>query len=175
TFKLKHEIDTGDILLQRAVPILPTDNAGTLHDKLMVAGAELLVDTLKGIAAGTLPEQPQVIPADGILHAAPKLYKEEMQIDWHRTASAIDRFVKGLAPYPAAFTFIGGKSTKVLDCTFLTTETGQQAGYLDTDHKTYLRMAAADGWVYITQLQQEGKKAMDIEAFLRGFRGQAGH
>ena len=171
TFKLKHEIDTGDILLQQKVAILPEDNAGTLHDKLMIAGANLLVKTVQQIVDGTAIEMPQnKIPA-GELKTAPKIFKEGTLIDWDNNVATINNFVRGLSPYPAAYTLLKEKAIKIFFCTpqreiKMNVSTGQ----FETDHATFLRFAAADGWIYINELQQEGKKRMDIVSFLRGFR-----
>ena len=150
TFKLKHEIDTGDILLQQKVPILQKDNAGTLHDKLMHAGAELLVKTVKGIAAGILNEVPQDISPGKEIKKAP---------------------IRGMSPYPTAFTVLGGKQVKIYRAHYQPEHHSLQPGTYDTDHDTYLRFVTNDGWVYIDELQQEGKKKLDIKSFLKGFRG----
>jgi methionyl-tRNA formyltransferase len=171
TFKLKHEIDTGDILLQTKVPILPEDNAGTMHDKLMVAGAELLVVTVKGLAAGTLKEIPQTAITTSELRHAPKLFKEDMAIDWNRSCNEINNFVRGLSPYPTAFTHFGEKTMRVYSVKNEQGETGKAPGAFETDHSTFLRFAAKDGWVYVQELQLEGKKRMPVVDFLRGFRG----
>ena len=171
TFKLKHEIDTGDILLQTKVPILPEDNAGTMHDKLMVAGAELLVVTVKGLAAGTLKEIPQTAITTSELRHAPKLFKEDMSIDWNRSCNEINNFVRGLSPYPTAFTHFGEKTMRVYSVKNEQGETGKAPGAFETDHSTFLRFAAKDGWVYVQELQLEGKKRMPVVDFLRGFRG----
>lgn len=170
TFKLKHEIDTGDILLQQKVAILPTDNAGTMHDKLMEAGAELLVKTVKGLADGTLEEIPQSNIAVNELKHAPKLFKESMQIDWNRPIAEIHDFIRGLSPYPTAYTMLGGKSLKIFTSHF-EHGTAIAPGTYDTNHSSYLRFAATDGWLYVDELQQEGKKRMNVADFLRGFRG----
>lgn len=171
TFRLKHEIDTGDILLQHRVPVLPEDNAGTMHDKLMDAGAELLVRTVKGLAEGSIKEIPQASVAEGELKHAPKIFKEDTLIHWDWTVAEIHNFVRGLSPYPAAHTMLGDKSMKVFSTDVVVDDTGVAAGTWQTDSLKYLRFAGADGWVYIKELQQEGKKRMDVEAFLRGFRG----
>ena len=170
TFRLKHEIDTGNILLQQKVPIASTDNAGTIHDKLMSAGAALLVETVKGLAAGTLKEQPQQGFEVGSLKHAPKIFKEDMRINWGQSAVQIGNFIRGLSPYPTAFATLQEKVIKVYEAHIATEETGKTPGTMDTDGKTYLRFAASDGWVYIDDMQQEGKKRMLIDAFLRGFR-----
>lgn len=170
TFKLKHEIDTGDILLQKKVPILPEDNVGSVYQKLMQAGAELLVDTVKGLAAGTLKETPQAdIPA-GNLKSAPKIFKEDSKIDWTKPGAEVHNLIRGLSPYPAAYTLLQDKVFKIYSSHVSHEPHGSAPGSYDTDGKTYLRFAAADGWVYADEVQQEGKKRMDIIAFLRGFR-----
>lgn len=168
TFKLKHEIDTGDILLQAKVTVEEDDNAGTLHDKLMKAGAELLVQTVKGLAAGTISEQPQPEASDNLRHA-PKIFKEDTRINWQANAQTISNLVRGLSPYPAAITTLEGKQLKVYRVRLGETHSVEPSVF-DTDHKSYLRFAAADCWVYIEDLQLEGKKRMEVAAFLRGFR-----
>jgi methionyl-tRNA formyltransferase len=172
TFKLKHEIDTGDILLQKKVPILPTDNAGTLHDKLMEAGANLLVTTVKGLAEGTLKEIPQDEVANERIKHAPKIFKENTKIDWHKTVAEVNNFIRGLAPYPAAYTMLDGKVVKIYWVHYEATATGIASGTHQSDGTTYLRFAATDGWVYIDELQLEGKKRMGVAEFLRGYRAQ---
>lgn len=169
TFKLQHAIDTGNILMQQKVPITPEDNAGALHDKLMTAGATLLVSTLKAMAAGTLKDIPQTVNATELKHA-PKIFKEHLKIDWHQSAEHVCNLIRGMSPYPAAFTLLKDKTIKVYEADCVHTATNAQPGEYETDGKTYLRFAAADGWVYIKTLQQEGKKKMDIVSFLRGFR-----
>jgi methionyl-tRNA formyltransferase len=168
TFKLKHEIDTGDVLLQSAVPITREDNAGSLHDKLKEEGASLLVRTVSELAEGDLKEQPQATAERELKHA-PKLFKEHMRIDWLRPVDEVSNLIRGLSPYPAAFTNLNGKQVKIYKAH---AERGHatEPGSFDTDSKSYLRFAAADGWVYIDELQQEGKKKMDTVSFLRGFR-----
>lgn len=170
TFKLQHEIDTGDILLQKRITILPDDNVGTVYEKLMHAGAELLVETIKGLAAGTLKETSQTeIPVTGLKHA-PKIFKEHTQIDWNKPAGDIHNLIRGLSPYPAAYTMLQGKVFKIYRSHIQQGMRDATPGTYDTDGKSYLRFAAADGWVYVDEVQHEGKKRMDIASFLRGFR-----
>jgi methionyl-tRNA formyltransferase len=169
TFKLKHEIDTGNILLHQKVEVLPDDNAGTVHDKLMVAGANLLVDTLKGLAENTIKELAQDLLSQPLRHA-PKIFKEDMKIDWSKNAISIINHIRGLSPYPAAFTSLEGKNIKIYAAKILNEQPNVSFGTYQTDHKTFLRFAAKDAWVYILDLQQEGKKRMEIKAFLSGFR-----
>ena len=168
TFKLRHEIDTGNILLQEKISITEEDNAGTLHDKLMYAGASLLVKTIEGLANDTIQETPQSI-TEASLHA-PKIFKEDMHIDWNKEVLQIQNHIRGLSPYPAAFTSLNEKQLKIYKSHIERAATNTTPGQFDTDHKTYLRFAARDGWVYIDELQQEGKKKMNTADFLRGFR-----
>jgi len=170
TFKLQHAIDTGNILMQERLPILPEDNIGTLYEKLMIAGGELLVKTINALADGTIKELPQNdIPAGDLKHA-PKIFKEHTHIDWNKPVKSINDLIRGLSPIPAAYTEIGDKTAKIYRSHFTTEQPNKAPGAYDTDSKTYLRFAATDGWLYIDELQQEGKKRMDIESFLRGFR-----
>lgn len=169
TFKLKHEIDTGDILLQQKVTIEADDTAGTLHDKLMNAGAELIVTTIKGIAKGSLKEMPQSAFESELKHA-PKIFKEDMKIDWRQPAEVIQNHIRGLSPYPAAYTNLNGKQVKVYASHTAQEIHQMNAGEYQTDHKSFLKFASIDGFVFIDELQQEGKKRMKIEEFLRGFR-----
>jgi len=171
TFKLQHEIDTGNILLQQSIAINPDDNAGSVHDKLMVAGAEILLKTIHGLVAGTLKEIPQKDVSLNNLKHAPKIFKEDTRIDWNKPVSAIYNMIRGLSPYPAAITELADKSIKVYKSHIVSGIHNKEIGIYETDGKTYLRFAASDGWVHIDELQQEGKRRMDIISFLRGFRG----
>ena len=169
TFRLKHEIDTGNILLQKKLAILPEDNVGTLYEKLMQEGAKLLVETVKGIAEETITPQPQQI-SEHTKHA-PKIFKEDCIIHWNQSVESIHNFIRGLSPYPAAFTQLNGKQLKVFKTSYTTEMHDKIPGDFDTDHKTYLRFAGKDGWVYLENIQLEGKKKMSVEDFLKGFRG----
>lgn len=170
TFKLKHEIDTGDILLQKKVPILDSDNVGSLYNKLMKEGADLLVETIEGLAAGTLEEVPQAQLAVEELKAAPKIFKPDTLIDWSNTTVDIHNLIRGMSPYPAAYTHIQDKFLKIYTAHYEEAQHDAEVGSFDTDGKTYLKFAAKDGWVYLDEVQLEGKKRMNIEDFLRGFR-----
>lgn len=171
TFKLKHEIDTGDILLQQKIAIEADDNAGTIHDKLMETGANLLITTVKDLATDSIKEQAQAAISADVLKHARKIFKEDTQIDWSRSVEEIQNLIRGLSPYPAAFTMLSGKQIKIYKSHTAYDDIVAETGVFETDHKTYLRMAAKDGWVYIDELQQEGKKKMNVIDFLRGFRG----
>jgi len=168
TFFLKHEIDTGDVIEARKVEITETDTAGDLHDKLMDVGAELLVDTVKAIEKGDYKEQPQVMGSD--LKNAPKIFKEFCKIDWNQPIKTVYNLVRGLSPYPTAFTTLNDKTLKIFEAEMEVKETGIVAGGLLTDGKTFLKFAAKDGFLKLKNLQYEGKKRMTVEEFLRGMR-----
>ena len=170
TFKLQHEIDTGDILFSDKVTIREDETAGELHDDLMKTGAALLLKTVQAIAAGNIQETPQAnIPADAIKHA-PKIFKETCQINWQQPLNNIYNLVRGLSPYPAAWTVFQGKTLKIYKAHKENTTPSKTPGDFDTDQKTYVKIAAPDGYLYLDEVQLEGKKKMDIEAFLRGYR-----
>ncbi len=171
TFKLQHVIDTGNILLQAPLDIGPRETAGELHDRLMTLGAEVLVKTVAGMLDGTLQEQPQ--PADeGQLKHAPKLSTATGEIDWRQPAQQIAQLIRGLSPFPGAFTSLHGKMLKLYQCYTAPLPTDETAtpGTVLTDGKTKLGMAAADAVVYFEELQLEGKKRMQVTDFLRGYR-----
>ncbi|MDX1938173.1 MAG: methionyl-tRNA formyltransferase [Flavihumibacter sp.] len=168
TFKLKHEIDTGDILLQEIIPIDTNETAGQVHDKMKDIGAALLVKTVIGLAENTLQEKPQAI-TETVKHA-PKIFTETCKINWNNQIDTIHNHIRGLAPYPGAFTQLNGKVCKIFGSTKTKAVHQHAPGSFETDGKTFLRFAAADGYINITELQVEGKKRMLIEEFLRGFR-----
>jgi methionyl-tRNA formyltransferase len=168
TFFLKQEIDTGDIILSDRVPIADDETAGELHDNLMVVGANLLVKTLRAIEANKITEQPQ--PQNDDLKHAPKIFKEDCKIDWNSPAQTIHNLIRGLSPYPTAFTLLNEKNLKVFKAEIEDKEPGIVAGGFLTDGKTYLKFAAKDGFIKLLDIQYEGKKRMLIEDFLRGMR-----
>jgi len=171
TFKLKHEIDTGDILLQDQFPIGADDTAGEVHDTMKAIGAALLVKTVQGLAAGTIQEQPQAVLADNtLLKHAPKIFTETCKIDWNQSAKAIHNRIRGLSPFPGAFTYLHDKMLKIYGSKKEITPHHHTPGEVLTDGKHYLKYACADGYVHITDLQLEGKKRMLTEDFLRGYR-----
>jgi methionyl-tRNA formyltransferase len=167
TFKLTHEIDTGNILLQKKIAIGEEDDAGTLHDKLKDAGAELLVKTVDGLMNNSITEQPQT--GDASVHA-PKLNAETSRINWNEGGEKIHNLVRGLSPYPGAFTILRGKVFKIYKSEFKAVKPSVPRGDFETDQKSFLRFAAADGYIYAKNVQAEGKKRMDVVEFLRGFR-----
>lgn len=168
TFRLKHEIDTGDLLGQTEVTIGPEENFGEVYDKLMKAGAQLLVKTLQKLADNSIQPQPQDNSKAAL--PAPKIFKEDCEINWQWTAKKIHDFIRGLSPTPAAFTFLHDKKFKLLKASYEIAANSAEAGSIETDNKSYLKIAAADGWIKVLYLQPEGKKIMDIRSFLNGHK-----
>lgn len=168
TFKLQHEIDTGDILLQHKEPILPEDDFGTVYEKLMRSGAALLLRTIDGLCNDDLTPIPQAA-IDKETHA-PKIFKATCEIDWGQNAEDIHNLIRGLSPVPTAFTQLEDKQLKIFRSKFDRSQVDKPIGSYDSDGRTYLRYACADGWLYATDIQFEGKKRMPTEDFLRGYR-----
>jgi len=169
-FKLKHEIDTGDILLRKSIPILENDNVETVHDKLMVLGGEALVEAINKIAAGN-PEYLPQLTSDN-LKSAPKIFKDTCRVQWMQDVETIHNFIRGLSPYPAAWSsFIrGGKEFTIkFYKSSIEKQTGTHPGRIETDGKTFVKIAGTNGWVHIHELQLSGKKRMATTDLLRGF------
>jgi methionyl-tRNA formyltransferase len=178
TFFLKHQIDTGDIIFQEKLSIDTQDTAGSLHDKLMHLGANLVVKTWQAIASNTAPNvsQESILAnhqwtLDTLKHA-PKIFKNDCQIDWQLPASSIAAKIKGLSPYPSATSLLNNLNLKIYEASILAETPGKAAGTMETDGQTFLRFAAKDAWINILDLQLEGKKRMQIVEFLRGWRLQ---
>ncbi|MBD5261593.1 MAG: methionyl-tRNA formyltransferase [Bacteroides sp.] len=171
TFFLKHEIDTGDMIMQRKIDILPEDNVGDVHDRLMHLGAEMVVETVNAIVDGTLTTTPQ---PEGEFTPAPKIFKEDCRIDWDRSAAEIHNHVRGLSPYPAAWTVIveaGGRplESKIFETLLTEDPVGDTpTGTLKKEGKR-LFAACSDRWIEIVSLQPAGKKRMTADAFLLGY------
>ncbi|WDF56872.1 methionyl-tRNA formyltransferase [Mucilaginibacter sp. KACC 22063] len=173
TFLLKHEIDTGNVLFTEKVTIPEDFTAGDLHDKLMNKGAGLLVKTVKAVESGKYTEQPQAQLAEGVsLKHAPKIFKDDCRIDWNNQVEQIYNRIRGLSPYPTAFTTLNGKTLKIFKAEKESGEVNDAPGSYSTDGKTYLKFAGTDGYVSLTDLQLEGKKRMGVEEFLRGYKVQ---
>ncbi len=177
TFFLTHEIDTGKIILQRHLPIAETDDVGKVHDELMTLGAGLVTETVDLILAG----KAEAIPQDQFmrdteeLRPAPKIFKDTCRIDWHLPLKRIYDFVRGLSPYPAAWTElvdIDGKHQvlKVYETEMRPAVHTDAAGTLRTDGKTYLEVAVEGGYLRLLSLQLAGKKRMPVSAFLNGMK-----
>jgi methionyl-tRNA formyltransferase len=168
TFFLKHEIDTGDVIFSEKVAIAEDDSAGDLHDHLMEAGAGLLLKTVKAIAEDNYKEQPQ-LSSDELKHA-PKIFKEFCKIDWNQPVKTIYNLIRGLSPYPTAFTELNDKTIKIFKARYEETTPENVPGEHVTDGKTFLKFAAKDGFISLLDLQYEGKKRMMVDEFLRGMR-----
>ncbi len=176
TFKLKHDIDTGNILFQQKVPVGDTTTAGELHDTLMHTGAQLVLKSVQAIGSGQYELRPQDNAQS--IHA-PKIFKETCRIDWKQPGKAIYNLVRGLSPYPAAFTEFTDKNGQPAGIKIYAASFGEAAhshapGTVISDHKAFLKVACSNGFISINDLQLAGKKRMLTEEFLRGFNIPAG-
>lgn len=202
TFKLQHEIDTGNILLQESFPIGENETAGEVHDRMKEIGANLLVKTVAGLADGSLKEQPQSVSVNrespGViedsnsttsrltthyspLKHAPKIFTETCKIDFTKTTAEVHNLIRGLSPFPGAFTELNGKVLKIYRAsigqeatqsgqTDRTVQAAKSVPTVSTDSKTYLHFVCSDGYIVVKELQLEGKKKMSITDFLKGYR-----
>jgi methionyl-tRNA formyltransferase len=179
TFRLKHEIDTGNILLSEKIPIADDETAGELHDKMKEIGASLLLKTVQGIAEGSVQEvsqndklktTPGAPGTNDKLNHAPKIFTDTCRIDWERTTAEVHNLIRGLSPYPTAFTKLQDKNLKIFRAEKVAgLHSSIQPGNFETDKATFLRFACSDGYINILELQLEGKKKMQVADFLRGY------
>lgn len=174
TFFLSHEIDTGAIALQRSVSILPDDNAGTLHDKLMMLGAEMVTDTVDALLENRIVRIEQQELINEPLRPAPKIFKEDCRIDFSQPAHKIHDFVRGLSPYPAAWcSWNNGQETfapvKIFETEVVESGNEKAVGTLHTDGKTFIEIACGNGAIRLKSLQLPAKKRLSVEELLRGF------
>ncbi|MBC7874041.1 MAG: methionyl-tRNA formyltransferase [Ferruginibacter sp.] len=174
TFKLKHEIDTGDILLQERFPIGENDSAGEVHDKMKGIGAAVIVKTVKGLADGSLEEIPQQNMLDkdpkAALKQAPRIHTDSCRINWSQPVENVFNFVRGLSPYPAAFIIMNEKMLKIYQAKKEVVFPKVTEGDYETDGKTFLKFACTNGYLHLLEIKLEGKKKMSVEEFLRGYR-----
>ena len=173
TFFLKHEIDTGDIIHQERIAILPNDTAGTMHDKLMELGADLTVKTVEDILAGTVKQVSQHSLGETELRPAPKIFKETCRIDWNQPTAKVNDFIRGLSPYPAAWTVLTSADGREQDFKIYSAEPASCAqdlkpGTIICDGRKSLYVATADGALRLLEVQTAGKKRMDVCSFLCG-------
>lgn len=168
TFFLQQEIDTGKILLQESITIREDETAGELHDRMKDIGAALVYKTVKAIELGEI--HPIEQPVTGPLPIAPKIFTKHCLIDWHHPVTVIYNLIRGLSPYPAAFTLVQGKVMKILIARKISGNVAKPPGEIVTDGKTYLHFAAIDGLIAVERLKMEGKKEMTTQEFLRGYR-----
>lgn len=176
TFFLNHEIDMGEVIQQVKVPISDTDNVGIVHDKLMKLGGDLVLETVDKIIEGTITAIPQdQLATVGELKPAPKIFKETCRINWEQPVKKIYDFIRGLSPYPAAWAELMLSDTqtsviKIFDSSKIVQKHDLLTGTLVSDGKTYLNVAVPDGFLSLKTLQLAGKKRLDINEFLRGFK-----
>ena len=169
TFFLQHEIDTGNILFQEKVTILPEDNLGSLFEKLMSLGADLVLRTVAAISTKDIHPLPQDEAL--AIHKAPKIFKETGKIDWTASATSIHNLIRGLSPYPGAWTELQGKTCKIFTSTTLEGKlSGKAPGEWTSDFKTYLHFQCGQGILVVQELQVEGKKRMKVDELLRGWK-----
>jgi methionyl-tRNA formyltransferase len=166
TFFLQHDIDTGSIIFQEREPIHSDDTAGTLYERLMKRGAQLVLKTAKGIAEKNYTSTPQ--PATGNFKTAPKIFKETCSINWNQTTKQVRDFVRGLNPHPGAWTTINDKTYKVYKASAAMWNENKKTGEFATDNLHHLYFKTADGWISVDELQAEGKRKMEIQEFFRG-------
>ena len=178
TFLLKQEIDTGNILFQEKIQIYHEMTVGELHDSLMSIGAKLVLKTVDAIAEGNYQLLPQdALAIDPVRLHAPKIYKETCKIDWQKPCDTINNLVRGLSPYPAAWTNFTRRGSETALKIFKTSveiiEHQDNSGKIVTDNKKFLKIACANGYLHLLDLQISGKKRMGIAEFLRGFQNAA--
>ena len=177
TFFLKHEIDTGNIILQEKIEIDKDENAGSLHDRLMLEGAVLVKKTVETITKGNykLIDQVSIINEKEALKSAPKIFKEDCKINWSSDINEIYNLIRGLSPYPAAWTNLISPDEKVLQfkvfvSKFEESDHNLDPGSIFSDSKSYIKVAVLKGFIYLHDIQVAGKKRMRVEDFLRGFK-----
>jgi len=170
TFKLQHEIDTGNILLQKKISLSDQTTAGELHDSMKKIGADLIVETIKLLVNGIIQEQPQMLKSDVILHMAPKIHSEDCVIHFNNPVETVHNQIRGLSPYPGAYTKLNDKTFKIYHSDKEFSRCNELPGTPVSDGKTYLKFACNDGYLICKEVQLEGKKKIDIQSFLRGYR-----
>jgi len=175
TFFIEQQIDTGNIILSRKLPILPSDDAGALHDRLMVAGGDVMLETLKMIETGNIDTQRQdkILSGEIVMNPAPKIFKADCKINWADPCIKIHNLVRGLSPFPGAFSNLITDNETIKQVKIFRTSAELcgnigTAGTIITDHKNSLSVITGDGIIRIEELQMEGKKRMATAEFLRG-------
>ena len=167
TFKLRQEIDTGNILLQKEIPINENETAGELHDVMKEVGAELLLQTLIQLSENKVEAVPQVLSVE--TKHAPKIFTSTCEIDWKKSATEVHNLIRGLSPYPAAFTTLDNKKLKIFG-SLKTDKKSTSPGEIETDNKNFLIISCGDKKLEITEIQMERKRKMAVTNFLRGYR-----
>ena len=182
TFLLNHEIDKGAILCQQRVAIDEEDDAGTLHDKLMNAGADLVIETIERIASGAIAPVDQQTIEPQVIRDAPKIFKETCRIDWSASGDTVRNLVRGLSPYPAAWSELHKEGASPIGVKIFRVHAETcpadrlpAPGTLVTDGRTFMKVACADGYLFLEELQLAGKKRMAVADLLRGFKEAASY
>ncbi len=176
TFFIEKDIDTGNIIFSEKIKIDVKDNAGTIHDKLMEIGANLAYKTAIAIENGNIHpvQQSKIIDKSVEIKLAPKIFKDDCKIDWNNSGNKIYNLIRGLSPYPAAFTTLFNNKQqfilKIFESEFIVAKHNIMPKKIETDYKKFLKIAVIDGYISIHSLQIEGKKRLNIEEFLRGFQ-----
>jgi len=171
TFFIQQEIDTGDVILQAKMPIGENETAGEVHDQMMLLGAETVLKTVRLIEQGDVKLQRQ---DDAQATKAPKIFHETCEIDFNQPTEQVHNFIRGLSPYPAAWTSLDGQQLKIFRTTKEIEPHEHQPGTFLSDNKKMLKIATADGYVYVHELQLQGRKRMDTVAFLNGYAFEEG-
>ncbi len=171
TFKITHEIDTGDLLFQQRIPIDENETAGELHDKMSEIGANLVLKTVREIEKGEVVLHRQ---DNSLACPAPKIYRETCEIDFDQLTQKVHDFIRGLSPFPGAWTTYQGKQLKIQKAMKEIAEHDFEVGSLHSDGKKYLKVATQDGFIHLLELQLQGKKRMDIRSFLNGYGALVG-
>lgn len=169
TFFLNSEIDTGDLLFQERMPIGPDDTAGDVHDRMMELGAQTVLKTVQAIENQSYTLQKQ---DESLASKAPKIFHETCQINFRQSAAGVHNFIRGLSPYPAAWTMLEGEELKILRSRPTAGTPPVAPGMFFTDQKSWLRFAVNDGWVDVLELQLQGRRRMSIADFMKGYRFQ---
>jgi len=170
TFLLQEKVDTGNTVLQARIPIKPDDDAGTIHDKLAEVGAEIVLHTVRLVEIGKASPKPQ---DNALASPAPKIFKEDCRIDWDQPALTVCNRIRGLSPHPAAFTTHNGRVLKIYRSQ-VTQAPAQGAPGMAIATTDTLHVATRDSMLAISEIQQEGKKRMGVQEFLRGYRFEPG-
>lgn len=176
TFFLQHEIDTGNIIFNAKTPITDEDNAGSIHDRLMKIGADLVLKTVQSIEKNEVKPitQDQVIADLGLqlsdLKHAPKIFKDDCKINWNNSTEEVFNLIRGLSPYPTAFTELDVLTLKLFTVEKESSQHNNEPGKVLSDGKKYLKFATKDGYISVLELQLQGKKRMKVDEFLRGYR-----
>lgn len=176
TFLLQKEIDTGNILLQKKLKIEPEETVGELHDRMMVAGGHLLLETIEQLRKGEIKpiDQQQLITAGTVLKTAPKIYKDDCRIEWNNDLNTVHNFIRGLSPYPGAFSLLHSPKGETITVKIFKVSREKSAeqlhpGTILTDAKSYIKVAVVGGFVQLHELQIAGKKRLKTTELLRGF------